>query len=45
MKQFVALLLASFLVISLTACAGGSAKQSVRVKCPACGYEFDSGNN
>lgn len=41
MKKFVALSLASLLLIGLSACAGNSAKQGVRVKCPACGYEFE----
>lgn len=41
MKKIAALSLASLLLISLMACAGSSAKQGVRVKCPACGYEFE----
>lgn len=41
MKKLVALSLATFLLISLTACAGSTAKQGARVKCPACGYEFE----
>lgn len=40
MKKFVALSLATLLIISLTACAGAG-KADVRVKCPACGYEFE----
>jgi len=44
MKKFVALSLALLFALSLAACAGSSANKGVRVKCPACGYEFDPGN-
>ena len=42
MKQLVALLTITVLVLSLTACAATGGKDKVRVKCPACGYEFDA---
>ena len=41
MKKLVSLLLVCMLAISLTACATAG-KDKVRVKCPACGYEFDA---
>ncbi|WP_432821916.1 hypothetical protein [Trichloromonas sp.] len=40
MKKLVTLLMVMVLAVSLSACAttkGGAAK----IKCPACGYEFD----
>ena len=40
MKKFAALFLASIIIIGLTACAGSTHK-GARVKCPACGYEFE----
>ena len=39
MKKLVALSLAAMLIICIAGCAG-NAKQGMRVKCPACGYEF-----
>ena len=44
MKKFAALSLATLLLISLAACAGSSAQSDIRVKCPACGYEFNADN-
>jgi hypothetical protein len=41
MKKLVSLLLVGMLALSLTACASAG-KDKVRVKCPACGYEFDA---
>lgn len=40
MKKFVALSLALLLLVGLSACAS-NAKHGHRVKCPACGYEFE----
>jgi formate dehydrogenase maturation protein FdhE len=40
MKKLVSLLMVGVLALSLAACATG--KDKVRVKCPACGYEFDA---
>ena len=37
-------LLMVWAMVSLTACAGNQADVQ-RVKCPACGYEFDSSIN
>ena len=34
--------MAVMMVLSLVACAGTNGDQKVRVKCPACGYEFDA---
>ena len=34
--------LAVMMILSLVACAGTNGDQKVRVKCPACGYEFDA---
>ena len=42
MKAVLAGLLASLFVLSLAACAGKNGGSIVRVKCPACGYEFDA---
>jgi hypothetical protein len=33
---------AVMMILSLVACAGSSSDPKVRVKCPACGYEFDA---
>ena len=41
MKQLISLLMVGVLALSLTACASAG-KDKVRVKCPACGYEFDA---
>ncbi len=41
MKRLTCTILAILLIASLCACTGGSGKNGVRVKCPACGYEFD----
>jgi len=42
MKKLVSLLLVGVLALSLTACASSAGKDKVRVKCPACGYEFNA---
>jgi hypothetical protein len=42
MKKLAYLLVAILLSVSLTACATTSGSEPVKVKCPACGYEFDS---
>jgi len=42
MKRLFSLLLVGILALSLTACASSAGKDKVRVKCPACGYEFDA---
>ena len=41
MKKVFTGALAVMMILSLAACAG-TADQKVRVKCPACGYEFDA---
>ena len=41
MRQLVTLVLMTMLALSLTACAGMGKKEATRVKCPACGYEFE----
>jgi hypothetical protein len=42
LKRLTSLLTALMLVVSLAACATTPREESVRVKCPACGYEFDA---
>jgi Flp pilus assembly protein TadD len=42
MKRVFTGVLTVMMVFSLVACAGTSGDQKVRVKCPACGYEFDA---
>jgi hypothetical protein len=42
MKKLVSLLMMGVLALSLAACAATGGKDKVRVKCPACGYEFDA---
>lgn len=42
MKKAFAGTLAVMMILSLVACAGTSGDQKVRVKCPACGYEFEA---
>jgi len=42
MREFVSWVLVSVLALSLAACAPAEKKKSyLRLKCPACGYEFD----
>lgn len=41
MRKLVSLVLMTMLALSLTACAGMGKKEATRVKCPACGYEFE----
>ena len=40
MKKLVLLLSALLMVASLSACATNGGGDDVKVKCPACGYEF-----
>lgn len=40
MKRLISLMLLAVLALSLSACAGMGKKETSRVKCPACGYEF-----
>ena len=42
MKKVLSGALAVMMILSLVACAGTSGDQKIRVKCPACGYEFDA---
>jgi len=42
MKRLVSIMLVTLLALSLTACATTGGGDKVRVKCPACGYEFDA---
>lgn len=41
MKKLVSLALVSLLALSLSACATMKGGEASRVKCPACGYEFE----
>ena len=43
MKKLVLLLSAVFMVASLSACATMSGGDDMKVKCPACGHEFNPG--
>jgi len=42
MKKVFTGVLTVMMVLSLVACAGTKGDQKIRVKCPACGYEFDA---
>jgi hypothetical protein len=42
MKRLISFVLLAVLALSLSACAGMGKKETSRVKCPACGYEFDT---
>lgn len=42
MKKLVSWLVVSLFAISVAACAPAEKKSYLRLKCPACGYEFDS---
>jgi hypothetical protein len=42
MKKVFTGTLAVVMILALAACAGMGKDQKVRVKCPACGYEFDA---
>jgi hypothetical protein len=41
MKKLFSLLLVTLLAFSFAACAPVKKDEKIRVKCPACGYEFD----
>jgi len=41
MKKLISVLLVGMLALSLAACAQKAGSDKTRVKCPACGYEFD----
>ena len=42
MRKVLAGALAAMLSLRVAACAGSTNDNKVRVKCPACGYEFDA---
>jgi hypothetical protein len=42
LKRLASLLTTALLVVSLAACATTPRDETIRVKCPACGYEFDA---
>ena len=42
MKRLISFVLLAVLALSLSACAGMGKQETSRVKCPACGYEFDA---
>lgn len=42
MKTLISTALVVLMTLSLVACAGTGGGDKVRVKCPACGYEFDA---
>ncbi len=41
MKKLMTLMMVAVMAFSLSACAGMQKKEQTRVKCPACGYEFE----
>jgi len=41
MRKVISVLLLGMLALSLAACAQKAGSEKVRVKCPACGYEFE----
>jgi len=41
MKQLITLVLLATMVLFSTGCASTKGAENGRVKCPACGYEFD----
>lgn len=41
MKTIIALLLISIFSVSLLACTPATKKSYMKVKCPACGHEFE----
>lgn len=42
MKRFVSILLVAMFALSFAACAPKAQEEEMRVKCPACGYEFET---
>jgi len=40
MKTIVSFIVATMLIAGLSGCASTAAKEPVKVKCPACSYEF-----
>ena len=42
MKKLMTLMMVAVMAFSLSACAGMQKKEQARVKCPACGYEFEA---
>ena len=42
MKKLITMMMVALMALSLVACAGTKGDDKVRVKCPACGYEFDA---
>ena len=42
MKRLISFVLLAALALSISACAGVGKQETSRVKCPACGYEFDA---
>jgi hypothetical protein len=41
MKKLIVIAMVAMLALSMGACAGKMKKEPTKVKCPACGYEFD----
>ena len=42
MKKLISLVLMVMFTVSLAACAPAGKQGTTRVKCPACGYEFEA---
>ena len=43
MKTYIQITIAALFILTLSACAVSDAERGTRVKCPACGYEFNVG--
>lgn len=44
MKKLLTLVLVGMMALSITACAKQAGGEKAKVKCPACGYEFQIPN-
>lgn len=42
MKKLMTLVMVTMLALSISACATMKGGEKARVKCPACGYEFET---
>lgn len=41
MKKAISFIMVAMLALSISACGGMKSSETMKVKCPACGYEFD----
>lgn len=42
MKKLISMGMLISIAFTLVGCAGSNSADTIRVKCPACGYEFDA---